>query len=182
MRTAILALMLLGGCAHTHSAAQASPSHRPSAEQLYAVARVAEQRGDSLRAQQYYAAALAEGIQDRGVVPRLLRSYVADGQYRLAIARAKETLDEHGEDVELRLLLAELYRATELDVPAEHEYQHVLDVQPDNAQAHLELALLLQHANRDVGRADAHLRAYLALEPHGPGAHEARSRLLKEVP
>ncbi|HEX5659455.1 MAG TPA: tetratricopeptide repeat protein [Polyangiales bacterium] len=179
MKTAILALLLVG-CAHTSSTARSS--ERPTAGQLYAVARLAEQRGDSLRAQQYYVSALQEGYDSHELMPRLLRLYVADGQYRLAIARAKETLDEHGEDLVLRLLLAELYRATELDVPAEQEYQHVLAQQPNNARAHLELALLLQHAGRDVGRADEHLRAYLALEPHGPGAAEARGRLMKEVP
>ncbi|MET0285686.1 MAG: hypothetical protein ABW352_14500 [Polyangiales bacterium] len=181
MKTAILALLLVG-CAHTASGSQGSMHGRPTGEQLFAVARLAEQRGDGLRAQQYYVASLAEGFDRQKVVPRLLRLYVADGQYRLAIARAKETLDEHGEDLSLRLLLAELYRATELDVPAEHEYQHVLDAQPNNAQAHLELALLLQHTGRDAGRADGHLRAYLALQPHGPGAAEARARLMKELP
>jgi Flp pilus assembly protein TadD len=180
VKTAILALLLMG-CAHTTPLGQGS-TQRPSAEQLYAVALLAEQRGDSLRAQQYYVAALAEGFDARQVTPRLLRLYVSDGQYRLAIARTRETLDEHGDDLSLRLLLAELYRATELDVPAEQEYQHVLDAQPHNAQAHLELALLLQHAGRDAGRADRHLRAYLALQPEGPGAAEARARLMKELP
>lgn len=180
MKTAILALWL-AGCAHTVVSAPSADAG-PSAAQLFAVARLAEQRGDTLRAQQYYVAALQEGHDSRPLVPRLLRLYVADGQYRLAIARAKETLDEHGEDLTLRFLLAELYRAAELDVPAEHEYQHVLDAQPNNAQAHLELALLLQHAGRDAGRADGHLRAYLALEPHGPSADEARGRLMKELP
>jgi tetratricopeptide (TPR) repeat protein len=179
VRITILALVLVG-CAHTST--PRSESAPPSAEQLYAVARVAEQRGDSLRAQQYYVAALTAGFDSHSLMPRLLRLYVADGQYRLAIARAKETLDERGEDLTLRILLAELYRAAELDVPAEREYQHVLDAQPHNAQAHLELALLLQHAGRDAGRADEHLRAYLALDPNGAGASEARGRLMKAVP
>lgn len=181
MRIAILALMLVG-CAHTSSATTAGTTDRPTAEQLYAVARVAESRHDKLRAQQYYMAALQAGYDSRDVTPRLLRLFIADGQYRLAISRAKETLDEHGDDPALRLLLAELYRATDLDVPAEHEYQHVLERQPNNAQAHLELALLLQQAGRDAGRADEHLRAYLALEPHGAAAEEVRGRLMKELP
>jgi tetratricopeptide (TPR) repeat protein len=179
VKVAWLSLWLVG-CAHVHTSSSAET--RLTAEQLFAVARVAEQRGDGLRAQQYYDAALAAGFDSRQVVPRLLRLYVADGQYRLAIARARETLDEHGEDLALRLLLAELYRAAELDVPAEHEYEQVLDAQPNNARAHLELALLLQHAGRAAGRADDHLRAYLALEPNGARAQEARSRLMKEVP
>jgi Flp pilus assembly protein TadD len=180
VRIAIFLTLLLTGCAH--AASQRSEPARPSAEQLYAVARVAEERGDGLRAQQYYVAALQAGYASRVLIPRLLRLYIADGQYRLAIARARETLHEHGEDYALRLLLAELYRAAELDVPAEHEYQRVLDAQPSNARAHLELALLLQQAGRDAGRADGHLRAYLALEPEGPGANEARGRLMKELP
>jgi tetratricopeptide (TPR) repeat protein len=180
VRPAILALLLVG-CAHA-TAAPTQPSPRMSPQQLFAVARLSEQRGDSLRAQQYYMAAMEQGFDSHQVMPRLLRLYVTDGQYRLAISRAKDVLDEHGDDPVLRMLLAELYRAAELDVPAEHEYQRVLDAQPNNAQAHLELALLLQHAGRDAGRADGHLRAYLALEPNGAGAQDARGRLMKEVP
>lgn len=179
MRTAWLAL-LLTGCAHAAAAHSEPP--RPTAEQLYAVARVSEQRGDVLRAQQYYIAALEAGYDSRVLMPHLLGLYIADGQYRLAIARAKETLDLHGEDLSLRMLLAELYRAAELDVPAEREYQRVLDEQPNNARAHFQLASLLQHAGRDPGRADGHLRAFLALEPEGPSADDARGRLMKELP
>jgi tetratricopeptide (TPR) repeat protein len=180
-KLSLAGLLVLAGCAQRPAAAPHTGQTVLTAQQLFAVGRLAEQRGDSLRAQQYYAAALSSGFDSQRVMPRLMRLYVADGQYRLAIARAKEVLDEHEEDPQLRILLAELYRAAELDVSAEHEYQRVLDAQPDNARAHLELALLLQHAGRDAGRADGHLRAYLALEPSGAGADEARARLMKEV-
>jgi hypothetical protein len=58
----------------------------------------------------------------------------------------------------------------------------VLIEEPNNAEAHFALASLLHECGRDHALADQHYRAYLALEPNGTYAEEARSLLLTELP
>jgi tetratricopeptide (TPR) repeat protein len=172
----------LTACAHGERMPSAAAPRETSAKELLAVAELAERTGDSLRAQQYALAALERGADSRRVLPRLLRLYIADGQYRSAIDTAREGLREHGDDIALRLVLADLYRATELDVLALEQYERVLDVAPTQARAHLELAMLLHEQGDAALRADHHFRSYLSLEPDGPQADEVRARLLKELP
>jgi tetratricopeptide (TPR) repeat protein len=153
-----------------------------SPDDLLAVADLAERSGDTLRAQQYLRSALESGIDTKQVLVRLLRLYVADGQYRSAIESAHEGLRLHAHDIALRLLLADLYRATDLTAAAQEQYERVLAEAPDQARAHLELGQLLHESGRDSARADEHFRTYLSLRPDGPEAGDVRARLLKELP
>jgi tetratricopeptide (TPR) repeat protein len=153
-----------------------------SVEQLLEVASVLEQAGDTVRAEQYLSAALQTGADDARVIPRLLRLYVADGQYRLAIDHAEHHLRRHPRDRALRLFVAALHAAVGADAPAIAHYERALRDQPGNAEAHYALAALLHHGGREPGRADEHFRAYLALEPRGHYAEEARALLLTEMP
>jgi len=116
------------------------------------------------------------------VLPWLLRLYVQDGQYRSAIDRAREALRTRDDDVQLRLLLATLYRATNLDASAVEQYERILREAPTLPRAHLELAMLLHDSGQDSARADQHFRTFLSLAPDAPEARDVRSRLLKEVP
>jgi tetratricopeptide (TPR) repeat protein len=179
----MIAIAALGGCAHVAgspgSSAEVAP---PNVEQLLAVAGLAEKLGDGLRAQQYLHGALAAGADPERVWPRLLRLYIGDGQYRLAIETARDRLRSHPQQCQLRLLLADLYAATEEDSSAIAEYEEVLSASPNEARAHYALASLLHDKGRDRARADEHYQAYLALQPHGDHADEARALLLKELP
>lgn len=170
------------GCAHTGAAQLANPTPVPNPEQLLEIARAADQLGDNLRAQQYLLAAARSGASPKLTLPLLLRSYVADGQYRLAIDTARDYLRAHPEDARLRLLLASLYEATQLEAAAIEQYERVLSELPSDADAHFALAELLHELGREPGRADQHFRAYLALAPHGDNAAEARASLLEELP
>jgi tetratricopeptide (TPR) repeat protein len=170
----------LSGCAQRPGAASSAAD--VSGEQLLGIARHAERQGDTLRAQQYLLTALARGADPRRVLPWLLRSYVADGQYRSAIQRAREGLSVRADDIPLRLLLADLYRATELTAAALQEYEQVLELSPDQPRAHLELATMLHDSGADAARAEQHFRAYLVLEPNGSEAGAVRARLLKGMP
>jgi tetratricopeptide (TPR) repeat protein len=172
----------LSGCAHATSVAPNAEVPELRADQLLEAAALAEQRGDSLRAQQYVLAARKAGADADRTLPWLLRLYIRDSQYRAAIDAAKEQLRHHPEQSELRMLLAGLYEATDLEVAAVEQYERVLVTRPSDAHAHLAIATLLHESGHEPGRADAHFRAYLALEPQGPNAAQARSLLLKELP
>jgi tetratricopeptide (TPR) repeat protein len=185
MRLLALVLVAAVGCGHVQlpqtEALPAAPAGL-SAEQLLSVASAAERIGDGLRAQQYLRAASQAGASTQQTLPWLMRLYIADGQYRLAIDAAGEHLRSHPDQVELRLLLAGLYEVTQLEAAAIEQYERVLTRAPSEARAHFALASLLREHGREPGRVDQHFRAYLALEPDGQGAAEARTALLKELP
>lgn len=175
-------LAALSGCAHVSAPTNFTAPQPLQAEELLAIASAAEQTGDGLRAQQYLLAALNAGISRERALPRLLRSYVADGQYRLAIDVARDFLRAKPDDVDLHLLLARLYEATELEAGAVEEYERIIAAAPSDARAHFALASLLHEHGSEPGRADEHFRAYLALAPRGEDARAARAALLKELP
>jgi tetratricopeptide (TPR) repeat protein len=178
---AALCAAWLCGCA-TSSAARGAPAvDGLSATQLLAVATALEQGGDMVRAEQYLQQALKQGAPASAVVPRLLRLYVADGQYRLAIDQAENYLRNHPRDRGVRLFLGTLYGAFGQELDALSQYQRVLAEAPQDAQAHFAMASVLHDTGREHARADRHFRSYLELEPHGPHAEEARSLLLTEL-
>lgn len=180
MKLSFAALFVLGACAH---AAPVRPLPAAESQQeLLVSAHQAQLEGDTLRAQQYLLAALNHGADQRRVLPWLLRLYVADGQYRSAIERVNESLRVSGDDLELRMLLASLYRATELESSAAQQYEEVLQRAPNQSRAHLELGMMLHDSGSDPARADQHFRAFLALAPDAPEAGMVRTRLLKEMP
>ena len=184
---ALLSLLfcVLLGCAHAHGSPSSSPRADGTAlspDQMIAIAHELERRGDPQRAQQYVRRAISAGAPEGRLMPWLLRLCVADGQYRLAADYAEDYLRSHPEADELRLLLAALYEAVGRDAAAIEQYERVLARHPDEARAHFALATLLHDGGLGAAEADAHYRAYLALEPHGTQAAEARALLLKELP
>jgi tetratricopeptide (TPR) repeat protein len=181
MLLALLLTLAAASCAPTALTTRHDAQPALTREQVLAVAELAERTGDNLRAQQYLLTALKAGAAPELVLPRLLRLYVADGQYRLAIDTLKDFLRHHPQHYRLRLLLADLYAATQLTAAAAGEYERVLAAAPAYARAHFSLASLLYEAG-DAGRADPHYRAYLASAPHGRHADEARSHLSEWLP
>jgi Flp pilus assembly protein TadD len=182
LRSAVLAcLCVLPACAHK-SMAPPKDGTGLTTEQLLEVARVLEQSGDTVRAEQYLRSALKDGADERQILPRLLRLYVADGQLRLAIDVAEQSLREEPEDVTLRLFLGALHTAVGADAIAVQQYERVLTMDEKNAEAHFALASLLHDAGMERDRADQHFRSYLELSPHGEHAAEARGLLLTEMP
>lgn len=178
----ILLFVCISGCGAALRPRATDQAERLSVAQLIEVADALAQTGDTVRAQQYLQQALREGAPEHVVVPRLLRAYVADSQYRLAIEQAENYLRRHPGEVAVRVFVASLYSALGAHVRAEQEFRKVLAQAPDDAQTHFALASTLRAAGRDAAQADHHYRAYLALEPEGPHAEEARANLLVEVP
>jgi tetratricopeptide (TPR) repeat protein len=138
--------------------------------------------GDLTRAEQYFAAAIEQGGDERAIIPMLLRVCVQDGRYRVAIEYAENFLRKHPNDVRTRFVLATLYQAVGDAPAARAQLLRVIDVHPDEAEAHFALAILMRDSQEDPLVVDRHFREYLRLKPAGSHAEEAQSSLLKSVP
>jgi Flp pilus assembly protein TadD len=138
--------------------------------------------GDLTRAEEYLAAALDAGANPLAVMPLLLMVCVQDSRFRLAAKYAEEHLQKHPTDRRSRLVLATIYAGLGDVVPAERELRRVLAEEPNEAQAHFALAVLLRDAKGDPAGADLQFRDYLRLSPTGTYAEEARGGLLGSVP
>lgn len=169
----------------------AGMSHRPAVpqaqapalthSQLVEVAGALDQRGDVVRAEQYWTLALAQGARGQVVLPKLMAAFVRDRQYRLALEYANGQLRKHPNDDKLRLLTGAIHEAVGNYPAAAEHYQTVLRRKPQRAEVHYLLAEVLLKGGAERTLADRHYRAYLELEPSGAYAERAQASLLKEV-
>ena len=138
--------------------------------------------GDTTRAEQYFAAALSSGADERVVIPLLLTVCAQDGRYRVAIQYAETYLKSHPGDLRVRFVLGTLYSAVGEAEPARDALATVVQARPEDADAHYALAVLLRDHEHDYTGADQQFREYLRLQPRGTHAEEAEASLLKSVP
>jgi len=138
--------------------------------------------GDFGRAAQYHLAALEQGADENAVLPHLIDAYVRDKQYRAAAFECQKYLRKHPQETTLRFVLANLVAALGEPAAARKELERVLEEEPDNANAHYALAVLLRDDGSDLSSADEHFREYLKLSPGGQHADEAKGSLLRSVP
>jgi tetratricopeptide (TPR) repeat protein len=129
--------------------------------------------GDSLRAEQYYVAALDRGWPEVEVVPELVRACVRANRLTSAIQYAEPFLGRHPGHLSMRHLLAALFVAVGRQDRARAELEEIIRRDPSHATAQFLLGSLLLPDTR--GR--AHLLRYLTLEPGGRHAAEAASLL-----
>jgi len=148
--------------------------------QLIEVASALDQRGDLVRAEQYWTLALAQGAQPKHVLPPLMAACLRDRQYRLALQYGNDQLRRHPNDDKLRLLTGTLHEAVGDYPAAVEQYQAVLQQQPTRADVHYLLAQALQKGGAHA-QADLHYRKYIELEPNGAYAERAQASLLKEM-
>lgn len=138
--------------------------------------------GDLTRAEQYFSAAIESGADEREVLPLLLRVCILDGRFPMAIQYAENHLQHAPTDIATRFVVGSLYSAIGDTEKAQAAYNQVLEVEPDNADAHFALAVLLRDIGGDPVLADHHFREYLRLKPGGTHVEEAQASLLKTVP
>jgi tetratricopeptide (TPR) repeat protein len=138
--------------------------------------------GDTTRAEQYFAAAIAQGGDEPSIEPLLLSVCITDGRYRVAIEYAEEYLKVHPNDLRVRFLLGTLYEAVGDGASARTNLTAVVDAHPEDPDAHYALAVLARDGDHDPVSADRHFREYLRLSPRGKHAEEAQASLLKSVP
>lgn len=179
-------LLAAVGCAgaglpEARSAQAGADPERPHGAQLVQLAELFAERGDRVRAAQYYSAAQRDGVPAREVLPKLVALYVADGQYRLAIEESEGYLRRHPGDHRIRSCLAGLYVAIDALPEAMRAYELLLRDRPRDPEAHFALGSLLLETGGPRARANDHFQTYLALSPRGPHAEEAEARLLKDL-
>jgi tetratricopeptide (TPR) repeat protein len=138
--------------------------------------------GDTTRAEQYFAAAISSGADERVVVPLLLTVCARDGRYRVAIQYAEGYLKEHPADLRVRFVLGTLYAAVGEPDAAREALRVVVDARPEDADAHFALGVLLRDSDHDYAGADQQFREYIRLKPRGSHAEEAQASLFKSVP
>lgn len=138
--------------------------------------------GDATRAEQYFAASITSGADERVVIPLLLTVCAQDGRYRVAIQYAEAYLKTHPGDLRVRFVLGTLYSAVNEPNPAREALSTVVDARPEDAEAHFALGVLLRDSDHDYAGADQQFREYIRLKPRGSHAEEAQASLLKSVP
>lgn len=153
-----------------------------TADKLLARGKAFAGVADWTRAEQYLAAAIDGGADEREVMPMLLQVCVEDRRYRVAVGYAEEFLRRHPADVPMHYVLATLDAAVGDAPSARANLEVVLAAHPKDAEPHYVLATVLRDARLDLVSMDYHFREYLRLAPQGAHAEEARASLLKTVP
>ncbi len=136
--------------------------------------------GDTTRAEQYFAAAIANGADEAMVIPLIVKVCVRDGRYELAIDYASRYTQKHPNDIRVRYLLGTLYGAIGDSARARGELEFVVTAKPDDPEPHWALAKILHDEGKDPALADGQFREYLRLAPTGAHADEARASLLPQ--
>jgi tetratricopeptide (TPR) repeat protein len=151
-------------------------------ERLQARGEAAAMVGDLTRAEQYFAAAMKAGGDQRLLTTRLLVVCVADSRYPAAATYGEDYLHRHPTDPEIRYTVATIYVGLGDLGRARDNLREVIEERPDLADAHYALAQVLRDSGESLLDADKELHEYLRLSPTGQYAETARASLLKSVP
>jgi tetratricopeptide (TPR) repeat protein len=152
-----------------------------SSQQLFDTGVTLVRAGDLVRAEQYLVASIQRGMPETQVLPVLMSTCVQASRYRAAVSHATPYLERHPHDWRLRYLLGTILSAIDEHQAARRQFEAVIHDNTRHAGAHFDLAMLLRSRFNDPVSADTHFRQYLALEPEGPHADEARQGLLRQV-
>jgi tetratricopeptide (TPR) repeat protein len=179
----LVVLLCLAACGATNERAKNAETiqREEQADKLVDRGKAFASMGDTTRAEQYFAAALDHGADEAKILPMLLETCVRDGRFEAAIEYAKPYLRKHPNDIKTHYVLGTLYSAVGNGRDARDEIDLVVKAQPEDADPHYLLGVLLKDDKDWVG-ADAQFREYLRISPHGAHAEEARASLLREVP
>lgn len=180
---AAVALAAASACASTQHPEMppGDPLARVQARELYQQALGFTQTGDLVRAEQYFVASLERGMDERVVMPTLIRTCVSASRFRAAVNYATHYLERHPDDVALRFLNGTILAGLGENQSARRSFEDVLRRNERHAGAHYNLATLLRDGYSDPRGADEHFRRYLDIEPSGAHAEEARAGLQNTV-
>lgn len=181
---ALVTAFLLVACASKEAEVHANLAtfnSERTADKLLARGKAFAALGDTTRAEEYYAAALDAGANEKEVMTLLLEVCVRDGRYRAAIEYARPYVSKHPEDVRCRYVLGTLYQAVAEPKNARSEFEVVVQTIPNEPDPHFSLAMVLRDDEHDLVAAEGQFREYLRLAPNGNHAEEARASLLRAV-
>jgi tetratricopeptide (TPR) repeat protein len=175
----IAAAVALFGCGA--AAAEAPPAgdalEQIEAAQLFHLGSELGERGDSIRAEQYLAAAMERGYPEAEVIPRLMEVCIGASRLSAALGYAEPYLARHDSDWALRLLVATLQMTLQQAEAARGNLERVIADRPEEASSHYLLGVLLRDRYASTIEANDHFARYLELAPEGPHAREARLSL-----
>jgi tetratricopeptide (TPR) repeat protein len=182
------ATILIVSCAFLGACASTQPKEKhPAAEQKETIAEwtrrgdASASAGDMSRAEQYYVIALEMGADESAIVRRLLVACVSDERYPSALEYAEQYLRRHPNDMDVSFAAASIYAAVGDRERARALLQTVLGRRPEWAEVHYALASV-HWDEAEIDKAGEHYLKYLKLDPEGPLAESARSRLRSSAP
>jgi Tfp pilus assembly protein PilF len=185
--SAFVLVASIAACSRAPESAPPITAQSEAAERRAAAADLLElglqfaRGGDSVRGEQYLAAALESGAApDRALLP-LLKLCIKAGRFEAAAQYAESYAKDVSAKRDVEMLIGGLYITLDQSDKAVVHLERVVKKYPEHALGHFLLARLLRDQGRDVERADQHFRAYLKLDPQGQYATEARESLLKRV-
>ncbi len=187
MGTVLLAFTLaLSGCTKagqkdSTTAGETAADDAAAAKTLLELGIQFARSGDSVRAEQYFTAALEAGADPNLALFPLLKLCIKSGRFEAAAQYAEEYQHDVAAQRELDMLLGGLYVTLEQNDKAIVLLTRVTQKYPEYALAHFLLARLLHDQQRELEQADQHFHTYLRLAPQGPYATEARESLLKQL-
>lgn len=176
-RVALAGLGLFGVCACATAPARPPPGDPldlVTAAQLFELGQQADASGDSIRAEQYYSAALERGYPESAVVPAILAVCIRASRFGDALDHAEPYLARHPEEWALHALVASIYLGLDQPTEALRHLALALEVAPDEPSPHYLMAVLARDGLADLGLAAEHWARYLELAPDGEHAAEAR--------
>jgi|SRR5690606_6725662 len=152
-----------------------------TAEELFRRGVLLIRAGDSVRAEQYIAAAIDRGFPEEQAMPALMHACVQSSRLSAALTYAEPYLARRPNEWPLRLLVASIHMGLEQHERARQELDRVLrDAPEEPPEAHYFLGVLLRDELEDVEGAREHFRRYLALAPDGNHREEALALLPPE--
>ncbi len=152
------------------------PLAEVSANELYRTGLAYSARQNFVRAEQYFIAAIAKGMSEHKVIPKIMQSCVLSNRLESAVVHGEGYISKFPSAMPMRLLLASIYLETENYGAARGHLLLIRESDPDMAEA----AFLLGRAELAIGakkRARRQFAAYLQKQPNGEGAPFARAQL-----
>lgn len=178
-RAVLLACALLAACAPhaTTPPAPRPPGVDASPQALYAQGVAWARRGDMVRAEQYIALAVRAGFPHERALVAIVEVCLVQFRLQAALAYAEPYLRRHPDAWQVRLLVATVCAALGRHERAAAELRQVTRDSEGAAEAHHQLAVLLDEELGDEAGARASFSAYLVHAPGGRHAAEARAWL-----
>lgn len=156
-----------GGGLRAEKKAMPDPLREAKATEVFRRGLASESRGDYIRAEQYYAAAIDLGYPEKKAMPRLVRVCIASSRLSSALSHSKPYLESHPQDWALRYLVATAYYSLSDFGSAVSHLRRVMHDAPKRPEPHYLLAVIYRDELRDLTQAREHFQRYVDLAPNG---------------